>query len=186
MKMMNTETPRPKYKRRHYLINKRFQLGWIAGLFCVALGAMLLTALATSYYFLFVAAASPIEVQEDPIARMINLGVWFGICAAGLIVAGVLITHRTAGPMYRMLKVLKELESGNLSIRMRLRSRDHWHEVADAFNAAAEALETKSAAARERIAEAEASIRELMTRFPEEAVLQSVSRSLSDLRQSLG
>ncbi len=182
---MQTEQAKRSYKRRNYLINKRYQLGWVSGLLCVALGAMLLTALGSAYYFVFIGGAGPTVIQEYPGSRYLSyLGIWFALSAIVLIIAGVLLTHRTAGPMYRMRKVLEQLGTGDFSVRMRLRSKDHWHEVADAFNIAVEAQEARTKMMREKLEEIETFIKNLSITYPDNENVKLIVKIVTELKGS--
>jgi len=77
--------------------------------------------------------------------------IWF--VAAGEIILvtvtvfyGVKTSNRTAGPVYRLKKVVREVADGDLTIRIRLRKRDHLKDLATEVNAAIEILETRIAA----------------------------------------
>lgn len=62
----------------------------------------------------------------------------------GLIVwLGLMASHRFAGPLYHLKKVMAEVAAGDRSARVRLRNRDQLGDVADAFNAMLDALAAK-------------------------------------------
>ncbi len=46
------------------------------------------------------------------------------------------VTHRVAGPLYRLEQYAKELEQGNLALRIRLRKGDDLQEIAGTLNVA--------------------------------------------------
>ncbi len=52
----------------------------------------------------------------------------------GLVVFSFYVTHRLAGPLYRLEKVVKEVQGGDLSLRIQLRQGDDLMELAEAFN----------------------------------------------------
>ncbi len=49
-------------------------------------------------------------------------------------ILSILITHTIAGPIYRLEQTAKAIADGDLSIQTRLRPRDEFKELADAFN----------------------------------------------------
>ena len=51
------------------------------------------------------------------------------------------LTHRLAGPLYRLEQTAKELVGGNLSLRIRLRKGDQLQELAEVANEALDNLE---------------------------------------------
>ena len=55
--------------------------------------------------------------------------------------ASIYITHKIAGPLYRIHTVLGELGRGNLTVRARLRKSDQVQSLASQFNQAAEFLD---------------------------------------------
>jgi nitrogen fixation/metabolism regulation signal transduction histidine kinase len=46
----------------------------------------------------------------------------------------VKLSHRFAGPIYRMRKVIREIAEGNPPPRLKFRDFDFWHGLADDFN----------------------------------------------------
>ncbi len=61
--------------------------------------------------------------------------------AAAALVITLFISHRVAGPLYRMDKILNELASGSIPLRARFRKKDEFIELAAAVNSAIERLE---------------------------------------------
>lgn len=58
-------------------------------------------------------------------------------CLALIILAGwlsIFLTHRIAGPIYRITKNLRLADGGDLRVRIQLRSKDEGHILADAIN----------------------------------------------------
>jgi len=62
------------------------------------------------------------------------------ILVLGVGVAGVVVTHKVAGPVYKMQKLLGELAKGHFRVVARLRKGDELQYFFDAFNEAAEQL----------------------------------------------
>jgi len=58
----------------------------------------------------------------------------------GIGLAGVVVTHKVAGPVYKMKRLLGELAKGHFRVVARLRKGDELQHFFDAFNAAAEQL----------------------------------------------
>lgn len=87
---------------------------------------------------------------SDPVkVRLTNL-VWPALALAlglNLAVAVVLLLRyslRIAGPAYRLERALRQLGSGNHTIRVHLRSGDELQDVATAVNVLADSLETSA------------------------------------------
>jgi methyl-accepting chemotaxis protein len=128
------------YKRKRYLIKKAFQLRYTG----VILFFILLTALAStaSIYFISFPYLSEklanvypqgrlLTVLRDAnlkvllsVALMLPVAVWFG----------VLLSHRIAGPWYRMESILTEIAEGGLASEVKLRKGDELQSLASAIN----------------------------------------------------
>lgn len=54
---------------------------------------------------------------------------------------GVRLSHRIAGPMIQIQRVLEQASKGNYKVRIQLRSNDYLHEIGDGLNALLERLE---------------------------------------------
>jgi signal transduction histidine kinase len=53
---------------------------------------------------------------------------------------GIVLSHRTAGPMYRFKLVFHQIQEGDISARIRLRPKDDLRDVADECNKAIDFL----------------------------------------------
>lgn len=79
-----------------------------------------------------------IERQTLTFAIVIVLALFALVLGIGL--AGVVVTHKVAGPVYKMKKLLGELAKGHFRVVARLRKGDELQYFFDAFNEAAEQL----------------------------------------------
>lgn len=79
-------------------------------------------------------SSAPIEERALAARQFLALSPAIGPALIALIVGAaffsIFLTHRLAGPLYRLEKCAKELSEGNLSIRIRLRKRDELQELA--------------------------------------------------------
>ena len=57
---------------------------------------------------------------------LINAGLFF--------VIAIYFSHRIAGPQYRIVRSLRQIAEGDLTLQIRLRRRDHLKEIAEAVN----------------------------------------------------
>lgn len=71
-------------------------------------------------------------------------------------ILSILITHTIAGPVYRMEKEALRVGEGDLAGIVRLRPRDEFKELADAFNTMAYQLSNRIRGIREAVEEVEA------------------------------
>ena len=79
-----------------------------------------------------------IERQTVTFAIVIVTALLMMVLGVGL--AGVVVTHKVAGPVYKMQKLLGELAKGHFRVVARLRKGDELQYFFDAFNEAAEQL----------------------------------------------
>jgi HAMP domain-containing protein len=90
-------------------------------------------------------------------------------------VFSIYLTHRLAGPLFRIERTARELIRGNLALRIRLRKGDELHELAGLLN---EVLDTLEQAFR-GIRESEAHAREALSWIMDEMRKQpSVNRAV--------
>lgn len=69
------------------------------------------------------------------------LGVFF---IASLFIFGIVISHKTAGPLYQYSRVLEALVNGEKNARITTREGDEFKEVAVLFNKVIDKLQTES------------------------------------------
>src|SRR6266571_1822960 len=103
--------------------------------------------------------------------------IWFGLFMffSSLLVFSMFVTHRLAGPLFRLEQTARELIRGNLALRIRLRKGDELHELAGLLN---EVLDTLEQAFR-GIRESEAHAREVLSWIMDEMRRQpSVNREV--------
>jgi methyl-accepting chemotaxis protein len=58
-----------------------------------------------------------------------------------VIVIGILTSHRIAGPAFRMQQEIARVLAGEKGVRMKLRKKDSFHELADDVNSLVERLD---------------------------------------------
>jgi methyl-accepting chemotaxis protein len=96
-------------RRRNLIINKRFQLK-----FCVFVCFWMLV---LKYFGAFLPATILVFV--------------------GALLTALIISHRIAGPVYRIETALERWKNGNVESNLHLRTGDEFQKLADAYNAAA-------------------------------------------------
>jgi HAMP domain-containing protein len=184
---VTTDTPRKKppfWQRQFYVhkIQKTYAL-WF-GLF-MFFSSILVFGLAFLAPFIppAIKLASPITLEERAMAAKQFLFLAQTILP-GLIVLipvaavfSIYLTHRVAGPLFRIEQTAREMIQGNLALRIRLRKGDELHELAGLVN---ETLGNLEKAFRE-IRESEAHAREALSWIIDEMKKQpSVNREVLD------
>lgn len=136
---------RPIRFRTKYLIQPKFQLFFSGILIMIALLAALLVGgliylLVYSNNLLIVKynmQASPeflsLLAKQGRIVIFAWLGSFF-LIAIVLLIAGVFLSHRMAGPIYALTREMKKIQAGDLSAHLSLRKRDEFKELKHPFN----------------------------------------------------
>lgn len=130
------------YKRRNYFIKKNFQGKLILGYFLFMVGGCLLftVVLATlsADSLTVVYRNNDIQMGQTPfmLIRQVLQANWIFIIVGGafIVVSAMIITHRMAGPMYRMERTLGNMLGGRLDDVIFLRDKDEGKEIADQLN----------------------------------------------------
>jgi HAMP domain-containing protein len=143
----NVKMEKMLQKRRRYFIHKRFQLKYIG----LILGIMVLGAAVSGYTIYYnswlllgekLANVYP-QGRLMQIFRSVNmrLAVNLLFVSAFCIIVAIFTSHKVAGPIYRMIKFLGEVTSGNYSQRVKLRKHDELKDLAEAINTLVDKLE---------------------------------------------
>jgi signal transduction histidine kinase len=113
----------PQQKRRKLLVNKRLQIG----LFMKWLILPLILSFFIFYYF------------KTNIFILI-----LGLAAITMLSWRVLIiSHRIAGPIYRLEKDLQDIAKGNFSMRIKFRKKDELKSIAEGINRILDEIEKR-------------------------------------------
>lgn len=105
-----------------------------------------------------------------------------GVLAVGLLVVlaelallTVFVSHKIAGPMYRVQKFCESMRSGDLTSRMHLRKGDEMMEIAEDLNRVAETVAG-------RIREARGALEKVRPHPEDQAAFAEALKKLSDLK----
>ncbi|MGE0615823.1 MAG: HAMP domain-containing protein [Bacteriovoracia bacterium] len=134
----------PGRRVRNLLINPRYQLKFIfwmtvLGLVLVILNASVFHLYVQRDFEAFVRISSlPNEVKDTAIAYLNSLGwklmIWSIVFMVLMCSVALLFSHRTAGPMFQMKKVMEKVRDGEVDTRVHLRKEDDFREVAVVLN----------------------------------------------------
>ncbi|MFH1222843.1 MAG: HAMP domain-containing protein [Pseudomonadota bacterium] len=142
-----------KSTRSIFIINRTFQIKY-ALLLAVMGGLVALLFAAHIFYFcneyfkIFVPnyASNPSIVSflhEEHMKIAVYLLLLIMFMMIFLFFLGIVITHKIAGPIMVVKRKMKDIISGDLSARARLRKGDEFRDLADSFNNLADILEKK-------------------------------------------
>ena len=134
-------------KRKNYFIEKRFQLKYM-------LLTMILLLVYSFIFVIIIFAPYMLTLYFDyPLAEkaeaarallLLNARVWPGIGVVILLFGAVsiFISHKVAGPLFRLKKTLSQVTEGNLNVVVKLRKWDDLQDLADHLNILIEELRT--------------------------------------------
>jgi len=135
-----------KYKRRNYLINPEFQLRFMAYISIAVLAGLSVLYLSNLWYFdllldqgyeLGLDPTHPYYVFIDDQRTLLHrtYASVSAIVFVLLMTFGLFLSHRIAGPVYRLKLQMQEIVAKNGDVRpVHLRSKDFFPEVADEMN----------------------------------------------------
>ncbi len=143
-------------KKRIYIVDRDFQLRYMRAAILVALASSLLTlftVLAPLYQFRIIRfpdfLPTPFLVAIL-IAALVNF-----ILIAG---AGILLTHRVAGPVFNIVRQLNRMEEGEPISSVRVRQTDELQYLVRNLNGFIDALKSRNQATAERVKKLEQAI----------------------------
>ncbi len=143
------------YKRmmKNYLIDRRYQLGWVARVALVVtiivaiMGYFLYDTLSESIEMMAIQAMEAAALTEDAQAAIIShgqkdkfiTGVVLAATLIGLVVVlsvlTIVVTHKVAGPVYKLKRLLGSVDGTHLQLWEKLRKGDELHDVFEEFAA---------------------------------------------------
>jgi HAMP domain-containing protein len=150
----------PPYRRKQYLINKPFQFKIMLYLSVLVVIAIGLAHLMAWSYAKLVASASSAAISAQPAAASapgFTEGLWLPVMVAVLLgivavlIFGLFYSHRIAGPMFALKRVLQRVQNGDLGTEMHIRVKDEFHDVEAAFNQMVSGLNQKMNSLRQAI-----------------------------------
>jgi len=146
-------------KRKTRLIKKGFQIQFVIK-FCLIIltGVIISTALLIFFSQGTLTSSfqnSRLVIQETgaailPAVLYTNL-ITLGLISAITVFVTLFISHKIAGPIYRVEKEMKNIAFGNLSNKISLRKNDQIKEMAESLNQMAESLHEKMVEIRNEV-----------------------------------
>lgn len=138
-------------RRRRYLVKKGLQFRYL-GLILAAVVLPVIFVSGCLYYLIFFLMAEQLAIPESiaynllPVFNKINFMLLVGTPALVLLLLclGLIISHRIAGPIYRLEKDLDEIAKGNFSIRIKMRRNDELISLAEKINKILQRVQEKA------------------------------------------
>lgn len=183
--------PRP-HRRRRYLVETKFQLKYVG----VILLFMYLTGILCAYFVYYTSMISMGEKLANvypqgrlvAIVKMVNAKILLSLVLATPLVAilGILLSHRVAGPWFRMERFLTGVASGDLTSIITLRRKDDLIPLANKMNAVVERFRNMIRTQKSRLATALAEFKQIKTGVDTKSQdLAAISRNLINLEAQL-
>jgi len=137
------------FRRRQYFVAKKFQVkfAWMIVLFMVAVAFF---SSLTMYYYIWVLLGEKLA-NVYPQGRLVGilrtanfaLLIRLALISPLVFLLAIVLSHRIAGPIYRIRTTLDEVLKGDYSKRLFLRKTDELKDVADRINGLIELLDAK-------------------------------------------
>ena len=128
------------YKRKQYIVSARFQLKYVG----VILLLIFLTAILCSYVVYYTTMIGLGEKLANvypqgrllSIVKAVNIRIFVSLIVVTpfVVMYGIYLSHKIAGPIFRIERFLHSMASGDLTERLTLRKNDELINVADAIN----------------------------------------------------
>jgi methyl-accepting chemotaxis protein len=130
------------YKRRNYFIKKNFQGKLILGYFLFMVAGCLIfaiiLALLSADSMTVVYQDNDLQIGQTPfmLIKQLLTAHWIAIVVGGIfvVVIAMFITHRLAGPIFRLERAVDNMISGQLNDVIYLRGKDEGKELAAKLN----------------------------------------------------
>ena len=142
----NSYPPNQSKKRyiKNLLINPRYQIKYSFYLSTTAVALVVIYSTLTYHYvsenYSYIIDLAPItddvktQLYQELSGLIIKIGGISLIFTLIINVFGILLSHRTAGPLYHFKRVFEAIKKGDHSARVRLRPKDDFKDVAATFN----------------------------------------------------
>jgi len=138
------------YKRKKYFIKSGLQTRYLKVIIlAVALPTFLFAF--CLYYLMFYLMEEQLGIPESiaynlgPVLTKINIILLLGlpVIIIAILWWGLFISHRIAGPVYRLEKDLDKIAKGDFSLRIKLRKKDELSSIAAGINKVLDKIEGK-------------------------------------------
>ena len=132
-------------RRRQFVVDARYQLraGVLVGIVAIALLVLLNASLIlperTPSDSLAASPRPPFQASDRSSFALLLLG--SAVFLGGVVVVGLLESHRTAGAAFAIRRAVDGLRDGQTEVRVRLRRGDHLQDLARSINQLAETID---------------------------------------------
>ncbi|MFH1438741.1 MAG: hypothetical protein ABIJ56_23730 [Pseudomonadota bacterium] len=190
---------RSQRKLKNYLINKRFQLKYtlmiasLTTILVIILGFVIFRTVSQASDQLAACVLGDETYASDDQVDLLRaslaadkrkaLYILFGflfLLLFGITLSGIYITHKVAGPMFKIQKLMRDVDSNNLLLLGKLRKGDELLELFEDFDAMINRLRDGRKTDIEKINEVAEQLREA----PEKGTIKDVVASLEKMKEA--
>ncbi len=189
------------WKRRNYFIRKDFQGKFVLRFFLtILIGAVIFTvifSLFSAHTITVTYDDATLKIDKTPRALFTEIvrayGVYIFLLGLGISLVSLFLSHRIAGPIYRLEKTMEEIARGNLSLKITLRRKDELKELATAMNGMIGILSGQIRDIKDRAGLVEDEVFKLLEKLKDETakrgeigeIASGAVRSMEDLKKAL-
>jgi methyl-accepting chemotaxis protein len=155
---MLSDEKNKRFRRKQYLIDKRFQNRVIWRFVSVVIGSIVVSHLVTVGFMLvrewITGSSEDLMYFSNPANETLAFThildiLWMPMLFSALlgctliVLFGLFYSHRIAGPIFNLKRMMRQVEEGHLNVVMRIRVKDEFHDVESAFNQMVQGLRSR-------------------------------------------
>lgn len=126
------------------------------------------------------------EIKETLVIKTLKINALFYLMiSAGIVLLGIIYTHRIAGPLYRIKLYAKSVSEGKLDINLKFRKKDAVHLFAEALNLMTQGYHDRVTTLDSEIRELKDAAKELQTLIENDKDTAAVQQRISGLNDKI-
>lgn len=182
-----------KHRRRTYLIKTGLQLRYMG----IIISTMLLVAFGVGWVIYHTSWGMIANTQDLTLAKLsdifdtvnTSLTHWIVVFIFAIAILSIFVSHKIAGPVYRLEETTRIIASGDLTYQINLRQGDELQDLQEAFNTMSNSLRqmvTKDREVIDRLAETSNKLKQTIKsgdKNPKE--LKAIADSLQNITEEL-
>ncbi|MHC4607610.1 MAG: hypothetical protein ACYTAF_11900 [Planctomycetota bacterium] len=143
---------KPSYRRRQMVVDRPFQFRFLFLCLSVAIAVI---AFVCFFIFVMSVATSSTWVQQLNTRLLVGFGIFIVLNGLVLGLVSIVLTHRVAGPTFRLNQCLDSLLQGDLEVRIQVREKDYLQDVTDKLSKLRDVIKAERGAIKEALSELE-------------------------------
>ena len=179
-----------QFTRKNYFIDRNLQTRYIILMVVVLIvHTLIVLAAVFSPYIMMLSFDFPTDTRAEAAKAflLVHANAW-PVIGGFIIFVGLLtlfVTHRIAGPIFRLKKGIRDIADGHLNEKIILRRKDEFHDVAEELNALAARFRDSFSLLKEKSSLLAGSIEELEQDIRDKKIDEKVgSRIIRNIQES--